>query len=337
MMKIIQALTLLALCAPTFAAEQPYKKAYTPKQIKLLEDIKKRWSCRAESRQWSSLKNGMLHGLHPDDITAHHPSYLFRLFTDCPKGDPHEKTLRKVMLLLESKANPHCFNRNGPSALAEAPTYAIAKCLVDHSANPTTAVRKTSSNNTGTILHQLINDTHPLRHYITNRTSADIVRMIALHCKAGVNPAETNSDFLSPLALLIKQSPAGDSADLHRLAVTLVKVGTPIDARLIKQPLITPLVRTIYNGIETAQKEIAAIEQTLRATRYPMLITTLQDLQFLSKDTAGIVAEYDFNPHDFFIEQILKEADDALQAARAERAKQATEAMLKKQQECAIL
>jgi hypothetical protein len=300
-----------------------YKKSYTREQLEELARIKREWEIYTMLiRRWHLMKDGIDKGLHPDDIC-----YGFVIETlEGSSHDPHEKILHNVEFLLQHNADPNATERDAPdvfyfgqrAAINLAPTYAIAQCLINYKADvfPVGIDKKLNK----TLLHNLI--------YRDDIPAQSVKELIALFCNAGVKPDERNSEDLTPLALLASNpGPRGPSSDyVCLLAETLVKVGTPIDHHFGKKcaqekeriPKRAAIIDALQKAAYKAEQEVAVIKEKLRERRYPAVVSLLQNLN-LSEGSARIIADYDLNPHDYFIHKILVEADAQLKKERQER------------------
>lgn len=324
-MRIPLIIFLLLPIAPLFSAELPipqYRRTYTPEQVALLATIKREWDQWEHNmpvKRWNLMEGGINNGLHPDDIND---TFLISVLDEQYRGyDPHEAVLHKVQFLLHHNANP-----NGPpeSVLSNLPatplrmakTFAIARCLLDHKAQPTPS------------------DAHyTLLHFITNTphyTTESAKNLIALYCSVDARPDMRNTRGETPLTLLARKNTDYNAYHYRIVADTLVKVGTPIDDAFeevcimtkSRKPAAAPLVEAIHNAAYNARKEVAVVKEKLESHRNNTIVALLESTN-LSKDTVGIVIDYacNLNPHDYFIQKILTEADAQLQKDRAAREK----------------
>jgi hypothetical protein len=327
-MHIISILITCTLTLQTLsiiAAEQlTYKKAYTPKQVHLLTDIRSKWGPwqdladkHVHVRRSRLMKKGIKHGLHPDDISPE--SFLFSIIVNCPVDDPFEETLHTVEWLLAHNANPNATSPHGVPLIATTTTYAITQCLLNHGA--TTPLADIKKNHT--LLHHIVDHSH--------RKAVHASRMIALFCKAGVKPDECTSEGLSALALLAqKETHYHDDTFEPIVATTLVKVGAPVDERL-KQELEQSILRArktwrhaphlidtlhdIQKAVQKAQQEV----ETVKKEHHAELMRVLE--VDIPHDPASIVASYVYTDvesraHAYFIDTILAQADAELEHKR---------------------
>lgn len=310
----IQLLILLLLSTILLLPAQvaSYRKPYTAEQIKLLTNIKREWDtwkANLSVERWYLMERGIKNGLHPDDIAE---GFLSSILHDCPQGDPHETTLEKVQFLLEHNANPNYSYDGPPPSLRLARTIAITKCLLDHDAQ----------------LDFVDENNYTYLHYIINRygyTTEDAKNLIAFFCSIGVKPDALSSDGSSALTLLACRHVDYKNDDHDRtLADTLVKVGTPIDKLFheciqIKRssPDFGHIIGVIEKAVEKAQKEVKNKKEEMRSNLIPALL----NLTSLPKDPAGIVASYAIDPHEYFVQKILADADAKLNKERQERKK----------------
>jgi hypothetical protein len=171
----------------------------------------------------------------------------------------------------------------------------------------------------GTLIHGIIES--------PSRTVFDASAMIALYCKAGVNPQDLNGYRVSPLTFLIQRINSYPIEAAVEMAQTLIHVGAVTDEQFEQECLRPELLK-----LGEVPKKIAAVKQTAQKAKsevnpsiakqqkYHEDIIALLENRNLSRSLGAIVIAYAHeSPHSHFINKILTDADATLQKKRKDR------------------
>ncbi|MFI5333139.1 MAG: hypothetical protein ACHQVS_03485 [Candidatus Babeliales bacterium] len=249
---------------------------------------------------------GIKHDFRADEIDEN-GTFLIATLQDSILDDP-DGQLERVKFLLKHKANPNftLLHPNGYRlpTICMASTYAIARCLLDYKADP-------HGGNTQEALRYILDDRYCFRSPETKS------KQIALLCKAGVKLDTCTCDGLSPCTFVLERHHL-ETKQNCTVIDTLIKAGAPLDEHFKRacDNGIRALeeANLIKKTVQQAQTEV----ETVRTTRHHAVATILQEVG-LFKDPAGIVADYQVDPHEHFIDTILADADAELQRKHKER------------------
>lgn len=236
------------------------RKPYTEAQLKLRHEIRHtRWGT---GKSLDLMYEGIAAGLHPDDI---HERFLTTyVINDCPFDDPHESTLKTVNFLLEHNANPNDITK----PVKMAPTYAIAKCLLDHGAD---------AKQEG-ILERILECVDPLMRSSRRDTAA----IITLYYQAGA-PASVSSLLTSYLAS--NKKCLGEYDPSYLIITTLAQIGALGDAEEFNKEcehLKRDADALTFSKIVEIQKVVASVQEKAKDPRtaiQEILAKTDADLQ----------------------------------------------------------